>query len=275
MAMSIRRVFLSSFALAWGPMRKVDLSIRDHGLSDEQRRRLAELCLSEAAQIRFGELSVARLAQLAEIKLAKVYDGLDRVDLVGFVHDAFDASLADNAADILAQHGRTGDGASARDIIFDLIMRRFEAMEAERAGLSSMLDWANTELSVQPARTAFYFRTARRVLFLAGLAPRATDPRLVPLAWTLARVENAWRHDEYGDFAQTMAVLDGDLHRYERWAKDFDPRKFWDAKFWDGLRGRNRDGSRDRSMAADEPDETDMAPINGSDGNRAYDPEPD
>lgn len=271
--MSIRHALSSSLGFALGSLLKANPTLRDHGLSDAQARKLAKLCLSEAAQTRFGDLSLAHLAQLAEIPLAQIYDGFDRVDLLGFVHDTLDENLAENASDILAQYSLHASTSNARHVIFDLIMRRFDAMEADRAGILSMLDWAHNKLRAQPARPAFYLRTARRILFLAGLDPRAQDPRLVPLAWTLARAERAWQNDEYGDFAQTMALLDSDLRRYERWATDFDPRKFWDHKFWDGLRRRTDGRSADQSMDADEPDRTDIAPTNGSASNRAFDPD--
>jgi hypothetical protein len=122
------------------------------------------------------------------------------------IDDYFDRKAAEGAAPPEAS-------ALARDRVFDAAMRRFEAMEEERAGVLA-LDKAMERDAI--ARAASFARAGKSARWLLALAGENADPaRVQALALVLIQARAAWRGDEAGDFAKTMAALDKGLRRAE------------------------------------------------------------
>lgn len=167
------------------------------------RQALAEAALGFAAEHPWREVSIARLAERAGRPLAEFHPAApaDAVDAVEAWLDRAVAASAPNLAE------------PARERLFDLCMRRFEAMEPHRAAFFSM---ESGDPLLRLAESAYALRSARWILGLAGLADGMLDgARVGPLALILIRARNAWRGDAAGDFARTMVSLDRDLRRAE------------------------------------------------------------
>jgi len=162
-----------------------------------------------AAEEGWGQVNVAAACRAAGLPVAEARARFLNRDAILLRF----GRLADQAA--LLDSPSTGP---VRDRLFDLLMRRFDALQAHRDGVQALL----RALPAEPSTTlllAGATRTSMRwMLQAAGLA--ATGPRgelqvqgLVAVwLWTL----RAWQRDESADLSGTMAALDSALGRAEQ-----------------------------------------------------------
>jgi len=180
------------------------------------RRDLARAALSLAAEGKWREVTLQKLANAANRPVSDFY-GATVGEAVDCVEEAFDRAIADNIDQLSASQ-------SVRDRLFELIMRRFEAMEPHRAAVLAMeqgLDRDPTLLAMAHQR---HVRCARWVLAIAGLEADGMtgQARAQGLGVIVGQARSAWRGDGAGDFNKTLASLDKNLRRAEemfgRWA---------------------------------------------------------
>jgi len=180
------------------------------------RRDLARAALSTAADGAWRDVTLGKLAQAAGRPLSDFY-GASLGEAVDCVEEAFDRAISDNldALDPVQ---------SVRDRLFELIMRRFEAMEPHRAAVIAMEQGADRDPTLLASAHQRHVRCARWVLALAGLEADGMtgQARSQGLGVIIGQARAAWRGDDAGDFAKTMASLDKNLRRAEemfgRWA---------------------------------------------------------
>ncbi len=190
------------------------------------RRDLAHGALSLAAEIPWREATLARLAEASGRPLEELY-GATSWEAVDCVEEAFDRAIAENA-------GALDPSQTVRDRLFDLIMRRFEAMEPYRTAVIAMEHGLDRDPTLIASAHQRNVRTARWVLALAGLEADGMtgQARAQGLGVIIGQARAAWRGDDAGDFAKTMASLDKNLRRAEemfgRWA-GFEGKKADDA----------------------------------------------
>jgi hypothetical protein len=128
---------------------------------------------------------------------------------------------------VLMKFGRIADQAalagipadvSVRDALFDMIMRRIDALQAHRAGVVAVLRLLPT---MPPLALLLAMATERSMRWLldaagvgtAGLAGELRVRGLVAVwLWTV----RAWQSDESVDLSTTMAALDRALGQAER-----------------------------------------------------------
>jgi ubiquinone biosynthesis protein COQ9 len=130
-------------------------------------------------------------------------------------------------AAILLRFGRLADQAalqdaasegSVRDRLFDLLMRRFDVLQANRAGVKALLRTLPTDPPTALLLAVATRRSMRWMLQAAGV--NATGPRgelrvrglLAVWLWGV----RAWERDPSEDLSQTMAAVDTALGRAER-----------------------------------------------------------
>jgi hypothetical protein len=119
--------------------------------------------------------------------------------------------------DQAALEGAPADGP-VRDRLFDMLMRRIDALQAHRAGVLALL--RGLPLDPQAALTlgAASLRGMAWMLRAAGasaappLGPLRAKALLAVWLWTL----RAWQRDSSEDLSATMAALDHALSRAER-----------------------------------------------------------
>lgn len=112
-------------------------------------------------------------------------------------------------------------GSSARDRLFDMLMRRFDALEPDRAGIAAIV----RESCLDPAAALCHgprlMASMAWMLEAAGL--NASGPLGLLRAKGLAAVYlwalRAWLDDDSRDLAKTMAALDRGLRQAEAVAK--------------------------------------------------------
>jgi hypothetical protein len=179
------------------------------------RRDLARAALATAGAT-WRTLTVADLAKAAGRPVSDFY-GASLWEAVDCVEEAFDRGISDNLGPLDANQ-------TVRDRLFDLIMKRFEAMEPHRAAVIAMEAGADRDPVLLAAQHQRHVRCARWVLALAGLEADGMtgQARAQGLGVIIGQARAAWRGDDAGDFTKTMASLDKNLRRAEemfgRWA---------------------------------------------------------
>jgi hypothetical protein len=99
-------------------------------LDSSIRRDLARAALLIAGGTPWREVTLIRLADVAARPVSDFY-GASLWEAVDCVEEAFDRAIADNLDELDPKQ-------SVRDRLFELIMRRFEAMEPHRAAVLAM-----------------------------------------------------------------------------------------------------------------------------------------
>jgi hypothetical protein len=171
------------------------------------REALARAALSAAPAKPWRETTLADLARVAGRPVADFYPAT-LGDAVDCVEEAFDRAMGVGAVD---------PDQSARDRLFDIIMRRFEAMEPHRAALAAMEQGHERDPVAMGAAHQRHVRAARWALTLAGLEAdgMSGNARAQGLGVIVGQARAAWRGDDAGDFSRTMASLDKNLRRAE------------------------------------------------------------
>ncbi len=185
------------------------ISRHDGDMDDaELDRALIAAGFQMAAEQGWRAVSIAAAARAAGLPLARArarFPGRAAL-LLRF------GRLADQAA--LAEAPSEGP---ARDRLFDLLMRRIDALQRHRAGVLALL----RALPGDPATALLLALATRRsmrwMLEAAGISTRGTRGELrvkgllAVWLWTI----RAWRADDTEDLSATMAALDNALRRAE------------------------------------------------------------
>jgi hypothetical protein len=120
-------------------------------------------------------------------------------------------------ADQAALTDATSDG-TVRDRLFDLLMRRFDAMQAHRAGIVALLRALPRHPQTALLLSCATQRSMRWMLQAAGVEATGLRGRLevrgLLAVWLWAL--RAWERDESTDLSGTMAALDSALTRAEQ-----------------------------------------------------------
>jgi AcrR family transcriptional regulator len=134
--------------------------------------------------------------------------------------------------DLLSLHGRVmdqavlagtipGQGGSARDRVFDVLMRRLDAMQPHREGILRLFEDMRRDPATALALAPHIGVAMRWMLEAAEVEAKSCEARLLALGlagvW-LATIR-AWARDDAPDMGATMAALDSALDRAERIAR--------------------------------------------------------
>lgn len=158
-----------------------------------------------------GCLAVARAAGLPLSVFHRRYRG--RSDLLAAV-----ARVAD--ATVLAVETTADSEEGPRDRLFDVMMRRFDALLPFRDGLRAVVRDLPGEPVTALAFSCAFGRSMGWMLRAAGIDPdrRGGFALVAGLIAVEARVLRIFLEDDSADLSRTMAALDTELRRAERWA---------------------------------------------------------
>lgn len=175
------------------------------------RAAFAQGVLKIAGAKPWRDVTIFDIAEAAHADVATLA-GLSPADAPDILDDHFDRASAEGVTGIDREQ-------PARDRLFDLAMKRFEAMEPHRTAILA-LEQGRDGVAIAAA-FARAGRTARWLLTLAGEKVDGVDgaARVQALAVALTRTHQAWREDADGDFVKTMAALDKALRQNEDWGE--------------------------------------------------------
>jgi AcrR family transcriptional regulator len=108
--------------------------------------------------------------------------------------------------------------SSARDRLFDVLMRRLDAMAPYREGLREINGWLRRDPTALMAMNQLTVNSMRFMLEAAEIDADgpAAAVKLQGLALAWSRVVAIWFDDAGPDYSKTMAALDRELSRGER-----------------------------------------------------------
>jgi len=183
----------------------------DGGSDDALEARLIDAALAIAARDGWRAASAAAIATEAGVGLAALYERFpDRTAILAALMRRIDRAVLAEPVD---------PEGSARDRLFDVLMRRFEALQAHRAGITAIV-----RAGVDPLRMAALAPAlARSMAWMLTAAGLEADGlfgrlRLAGLVVVYTTAFRAWLADDGADLGKTMAALDRGLAQAERWA---------------------------------------------------------
>jgi AcrR family transcriptional regulator len=177
------------------------------------RDKAIEALMALLAEQSFEQIGLAEVASRAGIKLSQLRAefGSTLAILGAHIKDIDRAVLAGGDADM--------DDESPREKLFDVLMRRLEALAPYKAAVRSLMHSARRNPGLALALNAMTARSQRWMLEAAGIG--ASGPRgalrAQGAALMFARVLGVWFDDDEPGLDRTMAALGRGLASAERW----------------------------------------------------------
>jgi AcrR family transcriptional regulator len=178
----------------------------------DTRGKIVDALMELAAQRRFEDISVRDVCKAAGVSLA---DFRDTFPSKGAVVAGFTRRI-DRI--VLAQDDGELADENPRERLFDVLMRRLEAMAPYREGLREVTAWLRREPTAALAMNQVAMNSMRFMLEAAGIEAEGASGaiKLQGLALAWARMLQIWLDDDEPTLSKTMAELDRVLTRGER-----------------------------------------------------------
>jgi AcrR family transcriptional regulator len=177
----------------------------------DPRAAIVEAALTLAARQGWRGTTLADIAAEARLSLADVHAQVrSRAGIVAaFVHRIDSEVLAGTSADLAKE--------PARDRLFDVLMRRFEALRPYRDGVRSILRAEREDPCAIACSGLRLLRSMTWMMEAAGLDATGLAGRLRAkvLLVVYAAALRVFLEDDSADLAKTMAALDRGLRRAE------------------------------------------------------------
>ena len=203
------------------------------GTSD--RDKAVDALMALLAEHSFAEIGLAEVAGRAGLKLSQLRAefGSTLAILAAHIKDIDKIVLA--GGDDMAEE-------SPRDRLFDVLMRRIEALTPYKEATRSLMRSARRNAGLAFALNALAARSQRWMLEAAGIGAHGPKGalRAQGAALMFARVLGVWFDDDEESLDRTMAALDRGLSSAERWAGFLDDLMCIPAAICRGPRRRRR-----------------------------------
>ena len=179
----------------------------------DPRGKIIDALMKLAGERSFEDITIRDISSEAGVTLA---DFRDSFASKGAVLAGLSRRL-DRA--VLAHDGAELADESPRERLFDVLMRRLEAMAPYREGLREATAWLRRDPSAALALNPVVRGSMRFMLEAAGIELEDGPAGLIKLqglalAW--ARIVGVWLEDDETGLSKTMAELDRELTRGER-----------------------------------------------------------
>jgi AcrR family transcriptional regulator len=180
--------------------------------SGDPKARLVDALMELAAERRWEAITLSDIALRAGLSLADFRDHFPSKGavLAGFTRRIDRIVLEGTSADLA--------GESAKERLFDVLMRRIDALKPYRDALQSISDWSRGDLMAAAALNGVMLNSMRFMLEAAGIDSEGPVGTLklqgLALAWN--RVLDTFFEDDDPGLSATMAALDRELTRGDR-----------------------------------------------------------
>lgn len=174
---------------------------------DTYRDRIIDAALRLAISRPWGEISLRDIAEAANSDLVELRASFSsKADILA----AFTRRIDD---EVLAQTGKPEKGQSPRDALFEVLMRRLDALEPHKVAIRSIA----ADIGMSPELIRPTLASQAWMLQAAGINTDGVkgNLRVTGLAALYASVLRTWLKDDDPGLAHTMAVLDRGLRRGE------------------------------------------------------------
>ena len=171
---------------------------------------IVDAALDLAGDRGWNALSLADIAAQAKVSLAELYEQFPSKSAIlsAYVHSLDEAVMAGDTPDF---------EDSPRDRLFEVVMRRFDAMKPRRQALGRVLRDAGTDPVVVLCGMRRFKRSMALMLEAAGISTSGLSgmARVEGLTAVYLGTLRVWLKDDTADQARTMAALDKALRRAE------------------------------------------------------------
>jgi AcrR family transcriptional regulator len=211
------------------------------------RSKIVDAMMKLAAERRFEDIAIRDIAAEAGVSLA---DFRDAFPSKGAVLGAFSRRIDRQVLTV-----PLGDlsSSSARDRLFDVLMRRLDAMAPYREALREIFAWLRRDPAGLIEMNRLTVNSMRFMLEAAEVSSENPGGALkvqgLALSWS--RVFAIWLDDTPPDFAKTMAALDRELMRGERLVEGLNRLDSFASPF--RAIARAATGGRDRALPPPAP----------------------
>ena len=184
----------------------------------DPRHQIVEAFMALLAEKPFEEIGFGDIAGRAGITLAELRQQFgSKLDMIAVHMKRIDREVLTGAdPDMLEE--------TPRERLFDVMMRRLEALAPYKAAMRSLMQSSTRNPPLGLALNALAVQSEQWMLTAADIS--ASGPkgmlRAQGLALTFASVMRTWFHDEDPGLARTMAALDRALARGQRWSTMLD-----------------------------------------------------
>ncbi len=179
--------------------------------SGDTKNRIVDALMALAAERAFEDISISDIAERAGVTLADFRDAFPSkgAALAAFTR-RIDRIVLEKRSDDLA-------GEAAKERLFDVLMRRLDAMAPYKEGLRGVAQWLRREPMAALAMNQLALNSMRFMLEAAGIESEGAVGalKLQGLVFAWARVLDVWFDDD-SDLSKTMAALDRELARGEK-----------------------------------------------------------
>ncbi len=179
----------------------------------DPRGKIVDALMELAREHRFEDISIRDICKAAEVSLA---DFRDSFPSKGAVLAGLSRRI-DRA--VLTQDSEELADESPRERLFDILMRRLEAMAPYREGLRETSAWLRRDPAAALMMNQVVLGSMRFMLEAAGVEVEdgaAGTIKLQGLALAWARIVGVWLDDDDPGLSRTMAKLDRELTSGER-----------------------------------------------------------
>ncbi len=177
----------------------------------DKRAAIVEALVALAAERRWEDVSISDVATRAGVTLSQFRDSFpSKGAVLGAWSRMIDKQVLDGTAhDLMAE--------PAKERLFDVLMRRLDAMAPHREAVRAIMAWAKRDPLSAAALNQVALNSMRFMLEAADISSEgavgAVKLQGLVLAWT--RILDVWCNDEDPACARTMAALDRELTRGE------------------------------------------------------------
>jgi len=179
----------------------------------DPRAKIVDALMELAAEQRFEDISIRDICKRANVSLADFRDSFpSKGAVLAGLSRRIDRAVLSQDSDELSDE-------SPRERLFDILMRRLEAMAPYREGLREATAWLRREPMAALAMNGVVMTSMRFMLEAASIeldGGGAAAVKLQGLALAWSRVLNVWLDDDDPGLSKTMAELDRELTRGER-----------------------------------------------------------
>ena len=179
----------------------------------DPRARIVDALMRLAAERKFEDIAIREICAAADVTLADFRDAFPSKGAVlsGFSKQIDRAVLSRGLDELAAE--------APRERLFDVLMRRLDAMAPYRGGLREIAAWLRRYPAAALAMNRVSVNSMRFMLEAAGIDSDgpAGALKLQGLAFAWARIVAVWLADSEPGLSRTMAALDRELTHGGRW----------------------------------------------------------
>lgn len=181
------------------------------------KEKAVQAALALAAEKGWAQTGLKDIAVKAKVPLRELHEHFeDRADILAAYGRMIDRRVLENS-------GENDGDLSPRDRLFDILMERLDVLNDDRAGVCAILKSFCFDPKQAVIGLPHLGRSMSWMLEAAGIDTTGIRGavRVAGLTGLYLKTLKVWMSDEDADMGKTMAALDKNLGRAERWAESF------------------------------------------------------